>query len=158
MKITALKNREDLSDQPKLTEIFTQFGELIKELNTKALSNDTILFINKEIEEINTTSRSGSSLKRFVLKKQSTIIKLVEKKHKIVPKNHYLNLWLVLGMVVFGIPIGAALGAGNGNIGLGALGLPIGLAVGIAIGSEKDKKALRERRQLNINLKDAICL
>jgi len=157
MKITALKKREDLSEQPKLKEFFTQFGGLINELNAKTLSNDTILFINKEIEEINTTSKSGSSLKRFMFKKQSTIIKLVEKKHKIVPKNYYLNLWLVLGMTVFGIPIGAALGAGNRNMGLAAIGLPIGLAIGIAIGSEKDKKAFREERQLNINL-NTICI
>jgi uncharacterized YccA/Bax inhibitor family protein len=156
MKITALERREDLSDQPKLNEIYNQFDGLINELNAKALSNDTILFINKVVEEINAISRSGRSLKRLLLKKQSGIIKLTEKKHRIVVKNYYRNQWLVLGTAVFGIPIGLAMAAG-GNMGSLALGLPIGLAIGIAIGSEKDKKAFKEGRQLNIDLKDIFC-
>lgn len=157
MRITALKGREDLSDKPKLNEIYKKFDKLITELNSKALPNDTILFTNKVIEEINTTSKTGRGLKRLLLKKQSKIIRLMAKNHQIVVKNYYRNLWLALGMLVFGIPIGAAMAASNGNMSLLPLGLPIGLAIGIAIGSEKDKKAFKEHRQLNLDLKDTFC-
>ena len=70
-----------------------------------------------------------------------------------VPKNYYRNMWLALGMSVFGLPIGVAFGASIGNMGLLGVGLPIGMAIGTLVGSQMDKKALKESRQLNIEIK-----
>ncbi|QEC72574.1 hypothetical protein FSB73_13685 [Arachidicoccus ginsenosidivorans] len=61
-------------------------------------------------------------------------------------------------MLLFGVPIGLALGAPNGHTALLAFGMPIGIAIGLTIGGQKDKKALMEGRQLNITLKDTFCL
>lgn len=157
-KITPLKRREDLSGQPELNVIYRQFGALIYELDTKSLSEDTILFINNRVEKINATPGSGSMLKKLLLKKQARIIRLVKKNDHIVVKDYYRNLWLVLGMVVFGIPIGAAMGGSSGNVGMLALGLPIGLAIGLAVGSEKDKKAFQDGRQLNTAVQHIFCI
>ncbi|MFY8110592.1 MAG: hypothetical protein ACOVKP_01170 [Flavobacterium sp.] len=86
--------------------------------------------------------------------KQTKIIKLLEKELKIVPKNYYRNLWSALGMSVFGLPMGAALGLSIGNIGLLGIGLPIGMLIGMLVGSQMDKKAFQEGRQLAIEIKD----
>lgn len=157
MKITALKKRESLSVQPKLNEIYTQFEGLIDKLNCREFPDKTIGFINQAIAELNATTATGNSLRKLILKKQSGVIKFIEKEHKLVPKNHYRNQWLAKGMAVFGIPIGMTFGAGVGNMGLLAIGLPIGLAIGMAVGSEMDKKAFKEGRQLNTELKSGMC-
>ena len=78
---------------------------------------------------------------------------MTEKELKIVPKNYYRNLWMVLGMSAFGLPLGVAFGLSLGNIGLLAIGLPIGMAIGTLVGSKLDKKALESGKQLDIELK-----
>lgn len=153
MKIIELKKRQDMTISPKLDAVYTQFNALVDELNTRGLPDSTISAVNKEIEEVNTTTKVSNNMRRFILKKQARIMRLIEKEHKIVPKNYYRNLWLTLGMSAFGIPIGAAIGASVGNMGLIAIGLPIGMSVGMAIGARMDKKALKEGRQLNRELK-----
>ena len=85
--------------------------------------------------------------------KRFKIIKLLEKELKIVPKNYYRNLWFIVGMSVFGLPLGVAFGISIGNLGLLGIGLPIGMVIGIAVGSGMDKKAHKEGRQLNIEIK-----
>ena len=78
---------------------------------------------------------------------------MTEKELKIVTKNYYRNLWMVLGMSAFGLPLGVAFGLSLGNIGLLAIGLPIGMAIGTLVGSKLDKKALESGKQLDIELK-----
>jgi drug/metabolite transporter (DMT)-like permease len=86
-------------------------------------------------------------------KTQTQIIKLIEKKHKLVTKNHYRNTWLAIGMAVFGIPLGVAFGTSLGNMALLGIGLPIGMAIGMGVGTGMDKKALEEGRQLDLEIK-----
>ena len=154
MRIIELKRRQDMSISPKLDATYTHFNALVDELNTRSLPDCTVSAVNKEIEEVNATTKVWNSMRRLVLKKQSKIVRLIEKEHKIVPKNYYRNLWLVLGMSAFGIPIGAAIGSSIGNMGLIGIGLPIGMAFGMVAGARMDKKALKEGRQLSIELKN----
>lgn len=156
MEIKHLRDREDLVNNPKLNQAQIQFIELIKELNNKNLPNKTVEIINEYIEDLNSSLISGNGFKRLLIKKQTQIVKLLEKEHKLVPKNYYRNLWIVLGMSAIGLPIGVAFGVSIGNMGLLAIGLPIGMAIGLALGSGMDKKALKEGRQLNIELKNGI--
>ena len=152
MEIIELRERGNVAADVKIRKIYAEFQALLNELSKRNLPDKTIEVINENIEELNAISFLGNRLKSLLLKKQRQIIKLVERKHKIVPKNYYRRLWLVLGMFVFGIPIGLALGAGNRNMGSIAIGLPIGLAIGLAVGSEMDNKAFKEGRQLQIEL------
>ena len=156
MEIKHLRHREDSTSNSKLNKSQIQFTELIGELNNKNLPDKTVEIINKHIEELNSSLLSGSGFKRLLMKKQTQIIKLLEKNHKLVPKNYYRNLWMVLGMSAIGLPIGVAFGASIGNMGLLAIGLPIGMVVGLAMGSGMDKKASKGGRQLNIELKNGI--
>ena len=153
MKIVELKKPEGLKNASDLDKHYNKVNALIHELDKKNLPPTTLAFINQEIQELNATALTGNSFKKLLLRKRTNIIKRVEKEHKIVPKNYYRDLWLALGMAAFGLPLGAAFGASMGNMGLMGLGLPIGLAIGLALGTGMDDKALKEGRQLNIEIK-----
>lgn len=137
----------------KIANSIKQFNSLLKLLNDKNLTLNVIKKINDDITELNSSQVMGTALSHLIKKKQNKIIKLTEKELKIVPKNYYRNLWMVLGMSAFGLPLGVAFGLSLGNIGLLAIGLPIGMAIGTLVGSKLDKKALESGKQLDIELK-----
>ena len=137
----------------KLFKAFSQFEQVLVELKRKALPDEIIVSINNDIEGINTFKGVDKDFVKRIRKTQSAIIKLIEKKLKIVPKNHYRNTWLVVGMAGFGLPIGLAIGASLGNNGLLGIGLPIGMIIGMVVGTSMDKKAFKEGRQLDLEIK-----
>ncbi len=153
MNIIELKDRQNISDDIKLNRMYSQFGELLSELKKKELPQNIITFINECIEQINASSLTGNELRKLVKHNQTTILKQVEKELKIVPKNYYRILWMILGLSGFGLPIGVAFGLSIGNLGLLGAGLPLGMVIGLAIGSAMDKKALNEGKQLNLVIK-----
>jgi len=153
MSIIELKERPTIADDIKLSDRYNQFRELLSELKKKELSQQCITVINESIEEINSSSFAGLALKKLIKERQSAILKLIEKEHKITPKNYYRNLWGLFGMSGFGLPIGVAFGLSIDNMGMLGIGLPIGLAIGFAIGLSMDKKALNEGRQLDLEIK-----
>lgn len=153
MNIVDLKSREDISNDVKLSGVYSQLDELIIELKKKELPQSIIETINKDIEEVNSTLFTANKLKKLVKEKQTKIIRIVEKDLKIAPKNYYRNLWLAVGMSAFGVPIGVLFGLSMGNMGLLAIGLPIGMAIGVAVGTTMDAKASKEGRQLDLEIK-----
>lgn len=153
MEIKKLNERHGIDQNKKLIGAYTQFYKLLTELRNKELPVEIVISINKGIEQINSVSESGKELRKQIRKTQSSIIKLLEKELKLVTKNHYRNTWLVVGIAAFGIPLGVALGASVGNMGLLGIGIPIGMAIGIALGSRRDKKAFDEGRQLDLEIK-----
>ena len=153
MNIIELKERQNSTSDINVSRLYTQLGELLKELNKKELPHAIIEAVNQDIEELNARALTNNELRKLVKQKQTGIIKRIEKELKIVPKNYYRNLWLVVGMSVFGLPIGVAIGLNTGNMGFLAIGLPIGMAIGIATGSAMDNKASKEGRQLDIEIK-----
>ena len=154
MTIKELNIRQDISTDNKLNRIYTQFNELLNELRKKELNENVEISINESINNLNSSTLSGTQLTKLVKQKQTAILKQVEKEQKIVPKNYYRTMWMLVGMSGIGLPIGVAFGLSIGNIGLLGLGLPIGMAIGLVIGMSLDKKALNDGRQLNIEIKN----
>ncbi|WP_322548954.1 hypothetical protein [Flavobacterium psychraquaticum] len=154
MTIKELNIRQDISTDNKLNRIYTQFNELLNELRKKELNENVEISINESINNLNSSTLSGTQLTKLVKQKQTAILKQVEKEQKIVPKNYYRTMWMLFGMSGIGLPIGVAFGLSIGNIGLLGLGLPIGMAIGLVIGMSLDKKALNDGRQLNIEIKN----
>ena len=154
MTIKELNIRQNSFTDNNLIKIYSQFGELLNELRKKELPENIKKLTNDCVDQINSSTLTGTQLTKFIKQKQTSILKQVEKELKVVPKNYYRNLGLVLGMTAFGLPIGVAFGLSLGNIGLLGLGLPIGMVIGLAIGSSLDKKAFTEGRQLNIEIKN----
>jgi len=152
MEIKELKKRLSLAHNKGLIGSYSQFDKLLMELRKKDLPQEIVNSINKGIDQINSVFESEKELRKQIKKTQSSILKLIEKEHKLVTKNHYLNTWLVVGMVL-GVPFGAAFGTSLGNMGLIGIGIPIGMVVGMAVGSGMDKKAFEEGRQLDVEIK-----
>jgi hypothetical protein len=139
--------RADLSDFPKVSDQYEHFSEFINQVNSKELHATTIDQLNRYIEQVN--AATPAELKKVLTKVQPQVIKLVEKEVKMVPKFYYRNLWMVLGMSVFGLPIGMIFGMVLKNMAFLGMGLPIGLALGSILGTSLDKKAEAEGRQFD---------
>ena len=148
--IKELKSRTRFQNK-RLTRLYSKFGELIDELRTRKLSQNTIDQINKELDIIN-RDNDEKTLKKLVFKKQYKVLQIVEKEHKLVPKNHYRNKWMVLGMTIFGLPFGVVFGSALGNMAFIGIGLPIGMPIGMAVGAKKDMDAAKQGLQLNFSL------
>ena len=145
MEIRELNKRPNIEQNIKLNRQFIQFEKLIFELKTKEIPDEIVIFINNNIEKIN--SNSEKELKKQIKKTQSRILKLIEKELHLVTKNHYRNTWFILGMA-----IGVALGSTNTS--LLAVCIPIGFTIGIAIGTYKDKEAKDKGLQLDLEIKN----
>ena len=153
MEIKELKNRPDIVQHKKLYASYNQFDKLLMELRRKELTNETVNAINDGIAHVNSVTGSEKELRKQIKNTQSRIIKVLEKEHKLVTKNHYRNTWLAVGMAAFGIPLGVAFGTSLGNMAFLGIGLPIGMAIGIAVGTAMDKKAFEEGRQIDLEIK-----
>lgn len=156
MEIKTIVHQNTKVKSSKLSQTIRQFNELLIDLNQKQLPYETIETINRHIEVVNASQLAGRTSKRLLVKKRKQIIDLLQKEHKLFPKNYYRNLWTVLGISFFGLPIAIAFGYSTGNLGLIATGLPFGMAIGFALGLNMDKKVLKEGRQLNFELKNEI--
>jgi hypothetical protein len=151
MDILELKERTDISGDQKLSKAYTDFGLLVKAIRKKQLTPTLVSAVNENIERVNASSLDGEELTKLVKSSQKTMLKQMEKEMKIVPKNHFTKLWMVVGMSAFGLPFGVVFGLSLKNIGLLGLGLPIGMGIGVALGASLDKKAADEGRQLDFD-------
>ena len=150
--IIELEERENISENVKNSRVYCQFQELLSELRKKELPHRITEIVNQDIEEINSAPLSNYELKVFIKQKQTKILKLIEKELNIVPQNYYQNMWIGLGMCVFGLPLGVVYGLFISNMAMLGLGLPVGLAIGVLLGAYLDKKAAKEGRQLDIKI------
>jgi hypothetical protein len=153
MNIIELKVRQVITEDSKLNNICSQFGELLKELRKKEIPGKIADAINEDVKDLNASLYSGNEFRKLLKQKQIRIVKLVEKELKIVPRNYYRNLWLAVGLSAFGLPIGLIFGMSMKNFGLLGIGLPIGMAIGIAVGTGMDKKAAKEGRLLDVEIR-----
>ncbi len=151
--MTKLITRQNISESSKASNYYQQLGKLLNALEVKELAEETVDLINQEIEQLNSISAIDKYFVKAIKEKENRIIKLLEKKHKIVPKNYYRKLWMVLGMSAFGLPIGLVFGLSIGNLAMIGSGLPIGMGIGVGVGSSMDKKAFNEGRQLDFEAK-----
>lgn len=135
----------------RLNKRVLKFQNLIQALSNHEISESVLQSINIEIDKVN-HAQSESVLAQQLQKSYRNILKTAEKELNLVAKDHYRNMWMALGMTVFGIPFGVAFGAALNNYAFIGIGLPIGFAIGIAIGSKKDKEAQEQGRQLNIEV------
>ena len=152
MNIIELKERDAISGNAKTNQVFSLFRKVIEEIKKKNLPREIIESVNQDIDEINSTSLTDRDFRKLVRQKQAKILKRLDKELKIVPKNYYRIVWLAVGMGGIGTPIGVAVWLSTGNIAFIGAGIPIGMAIGFALGMSMDKKALKEGRQLDVEV------
>jgi hypothetical protein len=147
-----LIERPHILENSKVLSRYHQLGELLKSLEKRVLPNEITDFINQNIELLNSVADSEKYFAKKIKETENEIVKYIEKKNNVVPKNHYRKRWLSLGIGAFGLPIGVAIGSVSGNMGVLGAGLPIGMGIGIAVGFSLDKKAFNEGRQLDFEI------
>lgn len=135
-----------------------QNKRLIKEINTlsnllialeeKEIPDAIYASINDQIQALNLLSETEKKLRNEVHKTSANILKTLEKELKYVAINHYKNLWMALGMSIFGLPFGLVFSVALDNYGFIGIGLPIGMAIGMSYGITLDKKAQKDGLQL----------
>ena len=132
---------------------YAEFENLLSALRKKHMAAHLVVVINQHIAELNAFAGSAIAITKELRKHKMEILKLIEKEASLVTKNHYRKLWLVIGMVAFGLPLGIVFGAGFDNMPLMAIGMPIGMIFGFAIGNALDKKAFENGNQLDLIIK-----
>lgn len=154
MMLITLKDNPNAALSTKSNLYHTQIEYILRDLEGRDLPVYVVESINAAVAEINATTKTDYALHKLLKQKQGEIVKILEKELKIVPINYYRNLWMVVGMTTFGLPLGIAFGTAIGNYGMMAIGMPIGMALGIAVGTNMDKKALEDGRQLSVEIKN----
>lgn len=152
MGINELRKRKGIGENKQLIDTYIQFEKLLTQLRKRKLPDEVVQAINTNIDLIDPDPGTEEDLRKQLRKTQSDILRLIEKELKLVPKNHYRNVWLALGIAAFGVPLGVVFGASLGNMGYLAIGIPFGLSIGLAIGTGLDKKAADEGRQLDVEI------
>lgn len=150
MDILPLEQRRPIDQNQKLTKAYTNLQNLLEALRDRSIPDEVIARINEEVQVLNASRETDKKMIKKLHGAKNSILKLIEKELKLVPKNYYRNLWMAVGMTAFGLPIGVAISTALGNMAFLAIGLPIGLPIGMAVGSAMDKKALDEGRQLDV--------
>jgi len=148
MAVNSLKPREELEPKSRLYKKYDTLEKLCRDLQGRPLPAETEAGINQALSALNVLPTSDPSFPRRVGATLRRIFRMLEKDLGWVPRNYYRGQWMALGMAAFGVPIGTALGAITGNMGLLGIGIPVGMTLGMAIGANLDKKAEREGRQL----------
>ncbi|WP_273300525.1 hypothetical protein [Zunongwangia profunda] len=150
MELKSIHPRSDIGQNKKAYRSFSQFMGFLEVLKQQDLTEIVIEKLNIEIDKINAASLK--KLNSQIRKSQFKMIQVLEKEQKLVPKNYYRKIWLVLGMSAFGLPLGVVFGFALDNMAFLGIGLPIGMVIGMAFGAQMDKKAEKEGRQINMEM------
>ena len=145
MELPELEVKEKNQLKKKEQKALEQFNELISALNDKELDEEMIEHIKGNMSNIRSELTFNT-----IKKEESKILDYIKREKGYVAQNHYMTLWIALGMSAIGVPIGVAIGLALDQLGFMGIGIGGGLAIGVAIGSAKDKKAKEQGKQLPI--------
>ncbi|MEM6345539.1 MAG: hypothetical protein AAF927_16725 [Bacteroidota bacterium] len=148
--LNSLIKPDFVGQNEKLQKSFDKTQALIEALNQRELPEDTQAAVQAEIEGLNAGITEVKAYTKSLSKAYNNMVKRVQKDVGLSPKGYHRSQWMVLGMTIFGLPLGMAFGMMLDNLGLMGLGLPIGMGIGLAIGSGLDEKAAKEGKQLSV--------
>lgn len=152
MSVILPVSRPELLPKSRVYKKYASLEALCNDLQTRTLPPQTEAGINQALAALNEVPTTDRSFPKQVSATLRAALGSLGKDLGWVPRNHYRNMWMALGMAAFGVPIGTALGVVTGNMGLLGIGLPIGMPLGMAIGANLDKKAERRGRQLPLEV------
>ncbi len=136
-----------------LAIVFQSFERLLEALRKRDLPVDMVRYINAGIDEVNRFHGTEREMKRLVRRTQKQTLRKLEKELKLVVKNHYRDLWMALGLSVFGVPLGLAFAVSSSNMSFLAIGIPMGMVLGMAVGAGLDKQAKERGLQIEVEVK-----
>ena len=132
-----------------MSKAINNLYKLITAINTRGIDKKHTQSISVDIVTFNSFEGTDKELIKLLKKIQCETLKYLEKELKLVVKNHYRNMWMVLGMSMFGLPLGVVFGFSIGNMGFIDVGLSIGMVIGV--GTKMDEQVKKQDRVLNID-------
>lgn len=150
--ILKLKPTSLIEESKSLKKRYNQINDLIDIINQKEIPEDIETTINEWIIELDKNHGTAKLFSINIRRTQTKMLSLLEKDLKMVTKHHYRNSWMAIGMTAFGLPMGVVFGSAMDNMSYIGIGLPIGMLIGIVVGDQMDKKALKEGRQLDVQI------
>ena len=149
MDMERLESIDEVASSPKLAKAYEKMQALIEVLGKRDIPTDILTFIDARIKLINSFSGSDKARTKMLKSNYTQILKYIKEKLALVPKNHYLSLWMVFGMLG-GVVISSAL-SGTGFMGMAqGMGISMGMLIGIIIGTNLDKQAEKNGNQLEL--------
>lgn len=150
--IIELTQKPGANRSKKLNKRLSKLDQLLQALGKKELPEKAEEVINTAVHSVNHFHGDENDLASQAKTAYSSLYSYVTKELNLVPKGFYQQMWIGLGMALFGMPIGIAMGSALGNFAFLGIGPALGLPIGIAIGTQKDKKAEEEGRQLDMSI------
>lgn len=147
-----LIERAETQQKKNWQETQTKYENLLNQLQTKELTSSFIDFVDEEINKLNQSELIAKKYFRMMESSRRRIINKMVQDLKLYPKQYHQNMWLALGMSVFGIPIGMLMSIVLDSMAFIGIGLPLGLSIGIFVGQAKDKKAKSEGKQIDTQI------
>ena len=150
--IDELRKKADLSKSSKsdynkeLRKRLSHAANIFEELDQKTIDPKPFDSLLKRLKEI--LSRTEIKVVE-IIKFNKALLKFIQKEYGLTTKNYYQTQWMVLGMIIFGLPFGLMYSLALDNFAFFGIGLPIGMPIGLALGAAKDKKAKEEGLQLS---------
>lgn len=146
--ISDLEKKAEETDDVKLEKSLMDTAKLLAAIEKKGVPVE-------DLESHLSTLKNHlalEDLKRvYIQRVYSQIVQLVQKKHGYVRPKHYQTQWMILGISLFGVPIGLIFSlVVLDNIAFMGLGFGFGMPIGIAIGMQMDKKAEAEGKVLDL--------
>lgn len=142
--ISLLKSLTNQTTKKSEIKIYKEFIHILKSLEKRGLSKEEIESIEEKLKDMNLEA-APRYRKRYFKKRLHRFKEFMSESLSLVTKNHYENLYLIIGMV-FGVTFGIIIGeTSDKSMGL-SLGICLGMLIGILIGRSKDAEALREGR------------
>lgn len=148
MKLKSVNHRPIFDSNCNLATAFQKVQTLIESLNRHHLPQEVAEKINEEILAVDNIHGTEKEMVSRLNQIEKRIISLVSTRLGLVPEKHYKNIWLPLGMIVFGLPLGTLLFLLTGNAAFIGIGLPLGMAIGIFLGMALDKRADNQNKVL----------
>jgi len=140
-KLDPYKDSLSKKEQKKFQlDLLTRVARRVAEFNEECgecqlFQQEITVYVN---ELGNMIHLADNARRKKYAKRLKQTVRHLKSEHKLVPKGHYVGIWISIGT-----GIGVAIGAGMDNVGAG---IPIGIGIGVAVGMTLDAKAKREDR------------
>jgi hypothetical protein len=124
-------------------KVYHKFIAILTDLESKALTNEQLQSIEKELDTLNLNVNSENK-KKYFKQKLAIFIKFLKETFSLITEGYYT----AIGMS-FGMSFGVAFGAAFSNV---SYGLIIGMLIGLIVGASMDSKAKKEGKVLKTKL------
>ncbi len=145
-----LNDLKEKSNDVKIKMSIQKLTDLLNALESKKEFHNGDIRILERLEKlVKNTEEKPHMVNSHIDSCSADIITIAAKFYKLVSKKHYQNEWMTLGTSI-GLSFGVVIWLLSNDVVYFPLGISLGIVLGMAYGSELDKKALNEGRQLII--------